>query len=140
MKKMAKFIRIDMKGHWRGTEHKSSLSGVEEHGVWEEGISCYSFEFGQADALKDLLWYWTNIAGNTRPEDYADMQITIFEGEELDAEGSDGEQMAICTRTIAELEAQPIMEKILEPYFKADWEEITEEELDEILNGIELND
>jgi len=134
---MAKFIRIDMKGHWRGTAHRSSLAGVEEHGIWEEGVSCYKMN-NQADALKDLLWYWTHIAGNTRPEDYANLQITIFEGEELDAEGSDGEQMAICTRTIAEIDAQPIMELILEPYFRAGWEEITEDELDKILNSIYL--
>ena len=136
---MAKFIRIDMKGHWRGTEHRSSLAGVEEHGVWEEGISCYSFEFGQADALKDLLWYWTNIAGNTRPEDYANLQITIFEGEELDAEGSDGEQVAICTKTIAEIDAQPIMEEILEPYFDSEYDIISDEELEKILNSIKLD-
>ena len=136
---MAKFIRIDMKGHWRGTEHRSSLAGVEEHGVWEEGISCYSFEFGQADALKDLLWYWTNIAGNTRPEDYANLQITIFEGEELDAEGSDGEQVAICTKTIAEMDAQPIMEEILEPYFDSEYDIISDEELEKILNSIKLD-
>ena len=132
--KLPRFIRIDMKGHWRGKEHRSSLSGVEEHGIWEEGISCYSFEFGQAEALKDLLWYWTHIVGNTEPKDYKDLQITIFEGEELDAQGSDGEQMAICTRTIAELDAEPIMEKILEPYFQTD----NEEELDEILENINL--
>ena len=136
---MAKFIRIDMKGHWRGTEHRSSLAGVEEHGVWEEGISCYSFEFGQADALKDLLWYWTNIAGNTRPEDYANLQITVFEGEELDAEGSDGEQVAICTKTIAEMDAQPIMEEILEPYFDSEYDIISDEELEKILNSIKLD-
>lgn len=135
---MAKFIRIDMKGHWRGTEHRSSLSGVEEHGVWEEGISCYKMN-NQADALKDLLWYWTHIAGNTRPENYANLQITIFEGEELDAEGSDGEQVAICTKTIVEIDAQPIMEEILEPYFDSEYDIISDEELEKILNSIKLD-
>lgn len=133
-----KFIRIDMKGHWRGTEHRSSLPGVEEHGIWEEGISCYRFEPSQADALKDLLWYWTHIVCNTKPEDYADLQITVFEGEELGAIGSDWEEIATCTKTIAEIDAQPIMEIILEPYFQADCGEITEDELDEILNNIDL--
>ncbi|HSH24975.1 MAG TPA: hypothetical protein VLA13_05500 [Massilibacterium sp.] len=132
-----KFIRIDTKGEWMGTEHKSSLAGVEEHGVWEEGISCYDLE-DQAEALKELLDYWTDIAMMTDAKDYANMQITIFEGEELEDQGSDWEQMAVCERTIAEIEAQPIMEKILEPYLEEQFGNISIDELEEVLNGVEL--
>lgn len=43
-------------------------------------------------------------------EDYSDMQVTIFEGEELHDEWSDHEDMANCIKTILEMDAQPFME------------------------------
>lgn len=136
---MQKFIRLDMKGHWRGKEHVSSVgvsSFVDGHEDFEDGISCYRLN-DQAEALKSLLDYWTDIAMLKSAEDFKDLQITIFEGE-LVGEGADYEDLATCERTIAEIDAKPIMEQILEPYFEEKYGDMEEEELEEILNNVEL--
>lgn len=140
---MEKFIRIDVKGHWKGTEHCSTLAmdpdffGDETR--WEEGISCYTFEFGKADALENLRKYWVGIVGDDEASLYKDKQITIFKGEDLGIEGADYENMATCTNTLKELEAVHIMQQVIEAWER--WEidqEIDEDEYMDILNNIEL--
>ena len=136
---MQKFIRLDTKGEWRGTEHTSSVgvSGfVEGHEQFEEGVSCYKLD-DQADALNDLREYWFETAGITA-EDLEDMQITIFEGELLDKWGSDGEDLATCTKTLKEMDAKEIMIKVDELYWDMEYGDITEEEYEKELNKIEL--
>ncbi|AWC39067.1 hypothetical protein CG475_022300 (plasmid) [Bacillus cytotoxicus] len=76
---MEQFIRLDMKGNWKGKEHCSSFAGVEEHGIREEGISCYRLK-DTAYALESLREYWVDMVGHTE-KDFENMQITIFEGE-----------------------------------------------------------
>lgn len=136
---MKKFIRLDTVGEWRGTEHVSSVgvsSFVPGHESFEKGVSCYRLD-NQAEALKSLFDYWTGIVMLDNADDYNDMQITIFEGE-LIGEGSDYEDIATCERTLAEIDAKPIMKVALEAYFEEKYGDMDEEELDEILNGIEL--
>lgn len=140
---MEKFIRIDMKGHWKGTEHCSTVAMDPEffgdETDWEEGISCYSFEFGKTEALDNLRKYWVGTVGDDETNLYNDKQITIFEGELLESWGSDGEEMATCTNTLKELEAAPIMGQVIKAW--ECWEidqEIDEDEYKEILNNIEL--
>lgn len=139
---MEKFIRLDMKGHWRGTEHCSMFgdatdtvldwNGDElvEHpcGEWEPGISCYRLGCDFAYALENLRYYWVEIAGFRTAKDYADMQVTVFEGERI-GEGSDGEDTAICHRTLFESDAEPFMSHVLRLYEMKEYEdELSEEE------------
>lgn len=127
-----KFIRIDMKGHWRGEKHKSSVMGLGlyadvEDVSWEEGISCYRID-DISHALENLRYYWQEVA-MLDAEDFKNMQITIFEGKLLPVWGSDGEDLATCEKTLFELDAYPIMKKLYEAYDRYRWEgEITEEE------------
>lgn len=127
---MKKFIRMDMKGHWRGKGHCSSTQGqagicVCHHdpcycgaeSSWEAGISCYRLELNdKADAFRELFEYWTGIASLHDVEDYEGMQLTVFEGE-LIGRGADGEDTALCERTIAELDAEPIASKLLDLFY-----------------------
>lgn len=133
---MAKFIRIDMKGHWRGTEHASSLNGMagEWENDWEEGISSYSLK-DKAEAIENLREYWMDIAMLTKESDYNDMQITIFEGEKI-GEGSDYEDIATCENTVSEIEASEFMSKVLDAYEQLEDEDISEDEYNEILEGL----
>ena len=124
------FIRIDTVGEWKGKEHVSSVQGIAGNCVcyeepcicgaeesWEEGISCYRFsKEDQADSFRDLFGYWTEIASLQDAEDYKGLQITIFEGYEV-GRGSDGEITATCEKTIAELDAYPVVKELLDLYF-----------------------
>lgn len=129
MKKL--FIRLDMRGHWRGTQHKSSMQGLAneyKEALFHDGISCYRLD-DPAWAIDRLRYYWTEIATMTRAEDYSNMQVTIFAGEELDKLGADGENLAICEETILETEAETFMRKVLKLYDLYYYEEeLTEEE------------
>lgn len=141
-----KFIRIDTKGEWLGQKHISSIAGLGkfadvEDVTWEEGISCYSLE-NQAEGIENLRKYWFEYLGN-RLSDLEDMQVTIFEGDPVKENGmpvlgADGEDLAVCTKTIAEIDAVEFMKKVCEAYDKLIMEEITEEEYEELLNGMEL--
>jgi len=134
---MKKFIRLDTVGEWRGTEHVSSVgvsSFVSGHEQFEEGVSCYELD-DRAEALKDLREYWFETAGITE-SDLEDMQITIFEGELLDIWGSDGEDLAICTKTIKEIEAKEVMMKVDELYWDMEYGDITEEEYESEIKKI----
>lgn len=136
---MKKFIRLDTKGEWRSTEHVSSVgvsSFVAGHEDFEEGVSCYKLD-DQAGALNDLREYWFETA-SIDEDDLEDMQITIFEGELLDKWGSDGENLAICTKTIKEMDAKEIMMKVENLYWDMDCGVIEEDEYEEKLNEIEL--
>src|SRR5690625_4196260 len=136
-----KFIRIDMKGHWRGNEHQSSVgvsSFVEGHEMFEEGISCYDMT-RKGMALDSLYEYWREIAMKHDAEEYEGMQITIFEGEKLDVDGADGEDIAVCERTLAEIDAVEIMEQIVELYERHEYDqELDYDEYLEELEKIEL--
>ena len=136
---MKKFIRLDMKGEWRGTEHVSSVgvsSFVSGYEQFEEGVSCYRLD-NQAEALTELRDYWFETASITE-DDLEDMQITIFEGELLDKWGSDGEDLAICKRTLKEIDAKEIMTRVNELYWDMENVNISEEEYEKELNKIEL--
>ena len=136
---MMRFIRLDMKGEWRGTDHMSSVgvsSFVPGHEDYEEGVSCYRLD-DQAEALNDLREYWFETASITE-DDLENMQITIFEGELLDRWGSDGENLAICTKTIKEIDAKEIMMKVDELYWDMDCGDIDEDEYEEALNEMRL--
>ena len=123
---MAKFIRLDMKGNWKGTEHISSMQGqagecvcYEEPCVcgseesWESGISCFELD-DIGHAIEELRSYWMDIA-MLDEDDYKDMQVTVFEGEKID-KGSDEEDAAICERTILETDAYEFMKKVYDTY------------------------
>lgn len=141
-----RFIRLDMKGQWKGTEHRSSIAGSifsTEKTIWEDGISCYNLN-DKVDAIENLYYYWTRIAMATL-DDFKNMQVTIFEGYKLDTWGADGEDLAICTETIKEIDAYEFMRKVYEAKDKleglyenenGEYEEITEEEYREILESL----
>jgi len=107
-----KFIRLDVKGTWKGTKHISSMANTEES---ENGISCYSLhnetDENILNAVKDLFQYWTNIASMS---DFSDFQLTIFKGEKMDWVGYDMEDIASCTKTIKEVDAEPFMQKLFD--------------------------
>jgi hypothetical protein len=107
---MEKFIRLDTKGQWKGVEHISSMNGMGDDTYFEAGISCYRLN-DIADALENLRQYWTELAMVT---DFSDMQVTIFEGERLDENGSEGEDLATCERTLFEFNAQELMQTVIE--------------------------
>lgn len=131
---MEKFIRLDMKGHWRGKEHKSSMQGMGEETYFEDGISCFNLD-DQAHALENLRWYWFELASVTE-KDLEGMQVTIFEGEQI-GYGSEMEDIATCERTLNTFEAREFMMNIEELHDMID-DEITEEEYEEKLNEMEL--
>lgn len=135
---MKTFIRLDMKGQWRGKEHVSSVQGLGDEYVelFEEGISCYNLD-DKAYALDNLREYWFDTASISE-SDLENMQVTIFEGR-LIGQGSDWEDLAECERTIAEFEAKGFMMYIQNLWEQKEWEdELTEEEYEEKLNKIEL--
>lgn len=140
------FIRIDQKGTWRGTEHRSCVAGSvfsTEETIWENGISCYRLD-NKVEAIESLYKYWTEIA-MVRLEDFKDMQVTIFEGAH-NGYGADGEDLANCTETIKEIDAYEFMRKVYEAKDKLEGlyknengeyeDEITEEEYREILESL----
>jgi len=145
---MARFIRLDVKGNWRGTEHRSSFQGLAGecwcedectcNGNWEIGISCYQIDSNHDGiAVEKLREYWMGIAMNSKPADYENMQVTIFEGVKLNGEGADYEDMVECIETILEADAQPFMKKVLEAYEQYKYEEkYGEEKYLEVLSNI----
>lgn len=147
-KKLKKFIRLDVKGEWRGTEHRSMRLGIGDDCFcvgectcsgegWESGISCYQLESNHDGlAIEQLRYYWMEVA-MFRIEDYNDIQVTIFEGEKLHGEGADHEDMAKCIKTILEVDAQPFMKKVMEIYDQYNYEEeLTEENYIEELGNV----
>src|SRR5690606_4601418 len=143
-----KFIRIDTKGEWLGKHHKSSIGGLGkfadvEDVTWEKGISCYSLE-DQAEGIENLRQYWLEHLGN-RLDDLEGMQITIFEGDlvkenDMHVLCADGEDLAVCTKTIAEIDEVEFMKKVYGAYDKLIMEEITEEEYEKLLNEMNLEE
>lgn len=137
---MKKFIRLDRVGEWRGTEHRSSFQGRaddDEFGSqWEDGISCYCLEdYGIGEAIDHLRRYWMDVA-MLNELDYANMQVTVFEGMKLDGMGFDSEDMAVCTKTLVEAAAQPFMSKVYELYDFYYEEEISEIEYEQALSDL----
>jgi len=140
-----RFIRLDMKGQWKGTEHRSSIAGSifsTEETIWEDGISCYSLN-DKVDAIENLYKYWLEIAKATL-EDFKNMQVTIFEGAH-NGYGADGEDLAICTETIKEIDAYQFMKKVYDAKDKLDglyedengeYIEISKEEYNQILESL----
>lgn len=102
---MSKFIRLDMKGHWRSTDHKSSIAYYGEgEQKFEKGISCYH---ANLEGIEELYKYWTEYASLSR-NDYENMQLTIFEGDFV-GHGACGEELATCNKTIQIKEAKPFL-------------------------------
>ena len=131
---MMLFIRLDMKGHWRGREHRSSQLGLGDEfpGLWENGVSCYSLD-DPAWALDRLRWYWYTVA-MIRDDDLDRFQITIFRGKKV-GEGSDGEDLATVDETIAEMPAD-VLADINDLYWAHYWNEIAEQEYFQRLNEL----
>lgn len=131
-----RFIRIDNVGQWKGTEHKSFLSMVDDE-AFEGGISCYIMKEG---CIKELYNYWKFEVWNTESKD---RQITIFEGNEVGT-GSSYENLATCTQTIMQLPASMLFDNLeffesvedgFEYYDNDEEEEISMD--DEIFNGLD---
>ena len=100
---MEKFIRLDIKGTWKGVEHRSHFASYEyeeDDRYLENGISCY---YATVNGIEDLFYYWTEHTSLSY-EDLKNMQLTIFEGE-YSGIGSDGEELAWCKSTVKEIEA-----------------------------------
>ena len=134
---MTKFIRLDIKGEWMGTEHRSSMQGLgEDAAYFEDGVSCYDLT-RKGMALESLFEYWNDVA-MLRIDDYADMQITIFEGDKLDSQGSDWEDMAICTKTLVEMDAIDVMKRVSELYEMHELDDIDYDEFLEELEKIDI--
>lgn len=131
---MKKFIRIDEKGTWKGVKHIST-SGDLDYGKEENGISCYCLD-DPAYAVDRLRHYWFENAALQTASEYEDMQITIFEGEKVDGVGADMEDMAVCTKTIAEFDAAPFMKKLFDAYMDYYCEDITEDEYNKIITDL----
>ena len=120
---MKKFIRIDVKGEWKDKKHISSSTAGAVH----EGASSYSLE-DIVDGIESLWKYWTEYTSTSyNPSDFEDKQITIFEGEKV-GEGPDGEDIAISTRTVREIDALQFMNKLYDLIDQYEFEEITTEE------------
>jgi len=135
-REVERFIRLDRKGTWRGVFHRSSvIAPVVAGGTPEGGVSCYSMmPHGKGEALHNLVSYFFKIGNRTTPEEYADMQVTVFDGFKI-GEGSDYEDIALPVDTIAELDAEPIMEEVLELY--EDYELMGDISRNEYLQGLD---
>lgn len=133
-----KLIRIDQVGHWRGSEHRSSVMGMGyfedvEDVQWEDGISCYRVENGEG--VEELRAYWVENNGNTDAQSYEGFQVTIFEGE-IVGTGADFEELADCKETLAEVDAVEFMGEVLDLHEKFEDDEISEDEYFEELNNL----
>lgn len=138
MAKKELFIRLDMKGHWRGKDHVSSSQGMGDDfpELFHKGISCYSLK-DQAYALDKLRWYWFQVA-MIKEKELENMQVTIFEGEKV-GEGPDWEDLATCERTIKEFDAKDFMLRIQDAWEEKEWGgDLTEEEYQKFLNELDL--
>jgi len=124
VRKMQKFIRIDIKGRWKDKKHISSSTAGAVH----EGASCYRIDDDVVHGVENLWSYWTTYAStHYNPSDFKDKQITIFEGEKVE-DGPDGEDIAVSKRTIKEIDAVPFMNKLSELIDQHEFEEISDDE------------
>lgn len=128
------FIRLDMNGQWKGIEHRSCFAGsslvdADEDIIWEKGISCYSLEYAE-DALESLFRYWTEVAC-VSTEEFKRFQVTIFEGYKVEGQGSDWEDLAICTKTVKEFPAYELMSRIDDLKDELRFRDITKVEYEE---------
>lgn len=108
-----------------------------EFGGWEKGISCYQIEDGDIfEAFSKLKEYWEDVA-MLRLADYQRMQVTVFEGDlVLNSDGcrkpgADMEDLATCMRTLLEIDAYPIFQKVSEieeTYWDGDIDETERDE------------
>lgn len=132
------FIRLDATGEFRGSEHKSSLCGLgEDYGNFEEGISCYLLN---EDAFSKLYDYWINIASLNEADLERGMQVTIFEGEQVDALATNNEDLAVCTKTVAEFDAKELYSKWMELKKRFDYEwENDETDANDVVEYLELH-
>ena len=156
---MDKFIRLDEIGTWKGENHISSFTGYDGsyneeldaenenlYGYLENGISCYSLDTESLEditlAIENLYSYWViDIARFQDAIDYENMQVTIFEGNKINAYGHDGEDLAICTATLKKIDAVEFMTKLFQAkeQFEAfeneyDWlVQITKDQYNQIL-------
>jgi hypothetical protein len=142
------FVRVDEVGGWHGTEHQSRFGEPDVEWVeyevvdgemvsfkeqtpsaYENGISCYRLEEGNGlvklvEYLTSMYWGWEQ------------KQLTIFHGELLDHEGSDGEDLATCTATIKQVKAADILNQVEELMDDLECEDITEEEYESKLKAL----
>lgn len=100
---MEMFIRLDKKGTWKGTEHRSHFVAYEyeeDERFLEDGVSCY---YANVEGIENLFEY-SKINMSLSHDDYQEMQLTVFEGTH-NGTGSDGEELAWCTKTIKEIDS-----------------------------------
>lgn len=132
---MQRYIRLDVKGTWKGNEHQSRFASwyyEEDDKYLENGVSCYRLD---VDGFKDLMNYSVNNMSITTNEDIDRMQVTVFEGE-WSGKGSDGEELAWCKKTISETEYRKISDKYDELVEALEDEEITNDEFDNRIKKI----
>ena len=132
---MEKYIRLDVKGTWKGNEHQSRSAAWyydEDDKYLENGVSCYKLD---VDGFKDLMNYSINNMSITTNEDIDKMQVTVFEGE-WSGKGSDGEELAWCKKTILETDYRNISDKYDELVELLEDEEITNDKFDNEIEKI----
>ena len=142
---MEKYIRLDVKGTWKGNEHQSRSAAWyydEDDKYLENGVSCYKLD---VDGFKDLWVYATDHMSIRNEKEAERFQITVFNGEHS-GKGSDGEELAWCKETITETDFLPIFKKLCildirqEGYYNEeidDYEdELTDEEYDKEIEKI----
>lgn len=132
---MGLFIRVDGKNQWRGKDHISFRAGENDNPeMAEAGISCYDLRdpiFG----IEQLYHYWFRFC-LADLSSFKDSQITIFEGEHTGEYGTDNEDLAECNYTVAELNAYDFFKVIQDAKEKYKWEEITEDEYNQIIDKL----
>ena len=78
---MERYIRLDVKGTWKGNEHQSRFAAWyydEDDKYLENGVSCYKLD---VDGLKDLWVYATDHMSIRNEKEAERFQITVFKGE-----------------------------------------------------------
>lgn len=118
---MKTFIRFDVKGTFRGSEHVSTFA---DESFEEVGISCYEFD---AEGVQKLMCYWTHQMC-ARREDFAEMNLTVFAGEKI-GDGTDFEDCATCSAVLAEIDGAEWFDAFDELQNRVWDEEITEDEM-----------
>lgn len=127
------FIRIDVKGKWKGSEHRSTGAWDFDREDEHNGVSCYRVDRGWG--VEQLRKYWTEYNMLRKIEEYTDKQVTIFEGT-LTGDGPDFEDIAICEKTLAEVDAAEFMKKVFEVEEEFTYGDINENEYHEKLNEL----
>lgn len=126
---MNKFIRIDRKGHWRDTEHRSRIANTGDDFdcelILEAGISCFEANVEGIESLYDYCMNYMSL----EVTDYPNFQLTIFEGEKV-GYGTDGEDIARCIKTLDVKELEPFIDAIYDLKDAVEYDDMEREEFE----------